>query len=64
MSRDKVIVVGDFNIHVDVENDSLNMNFNNNNNNTFYFKALFSVLKVALHKKRTSNQSKQYQIVQ
>jgi len=26
-------------------------NNNNNNNNTFYFKALFSVLKVALHKK-------------
>ena len=26
-STDKVIVVGDFNIHVDVENDSLNINF-------------------------------------
>ena len=24
----KVIVFGDFNIHVDVENDSLNINFN------------------------------------
>ena len=28
LSTDKVIVVGDFNIHVDVENDSLNINFN------------------------------------
>ena len=27
-STDKVIAVGDFNIHVDVENDSLNINFN------------------------------------
>ena len=28
LSTDKVIVVGDFNIHIDVENDSLNVNFN------------------------------------
>ena len=28
LSTDKVIVVGDFNFHVDVENDSLNINFN------------------------------------
>ena len=28
LSTDKVFVVGDFNIHVDVENDSLNINFN------------------------------------
>ena len=26
LSTDKVIVVGDFNIHVDVENDSLKLN--------------------------------------
>ena len=28
LSTDKIIVVGDFNIHVDVENDSLNIDFN------------------------------------
>jgi len=28
LSINKVIVVGDFNIHVDVENDSLKINFN------------------------------------
>ena len=28
LSTDKVIVVGDFDIHVDVENDSLNINCN------------------------------------
>ena len=28
LSTDKVIVVGDFKIHIDVDNDSLNVNFN------------------------------------